>query len=110
MAATFFRVQDAEPRLIISSGLPVTSAPFQNRNLICSCGARDEQPASEGWRDFIETDEEPAFDEALRLVEQGQSVFLQGFGGTGRTHAAKEIANEQCFRKSKKPQTGSDKM
>ena len=35
-----------------------------------------------------------AFDEARRLEMEGRSVFLQGFGGTGRTYAAKLIAKE----------------
>ena len=66
----------------------MTATPFQDRlDMLC-----DEQPSSSEWRDFFETDEEPAFDEALRLVKSGQSVFLQGYGGTGRTFAAKEIA------------------
>ena len=72
-----FRVQDAEPRLIISSGLPVTQ---DTAHANVTSISDDEQPAVQGWRDFYETDDELAFDEALRLVEQGQSVFLQGFG------------------------------
>ena len=86
-----FRVQDADPRFIISSGLPVTQDTVHANVTSIS---DDEQPAFQGWRDFYETDDELAFDEALRLVEQGQSVFLQGFGGTGRTFAAKEIARK----------------
>ena len=46
------------------------------------------------WKDFFETDGALASDEARRLVAEGQSVFLQGFGGTGRTYAAKAIARE----------------
>ena len=72
-----FRVQDAEPRLIISSGLPVTQDTVHTN---VSSISDDEQPASEDWRDAYATDDELAFDEALRLVNQGQSVFLQGFG------------------------------
>ena len=46
------------------------------------------------WQDFFETNDQPAFDEARRLVMEGQSAFLQGFGGTGRTYAAKMIVKE----------------
>ena len=47
------------------------------------------------WQDFVETDSQPAIDRARELViGEGQSVFLQGFGGTGRTYAAKQIAKE----------------
>ena len=47
------------------------------------------------WRDFTETHEHKALDEARRLVVgEGRSVCLQGFGGTGRTYAAKLIAKE----------------
>ena len=46
------------------------------------------------WNDFFETPSAPAIEEAKRLVLEGQSVFLQGFGGTGRTYAAKAIAAE----------------
>ena len=49
---------------------------------------------SVGWRNFFETDENPAFDEVPRLAEKGESVFLHGFGGAGRTHAAEQIARE----------------
>ena len=72
-----FRVQDADPRFIISSGLPVTKVSVFGDRLSChedlvkgSAEWRDE-PAFEDWRDFYETADEPAFDEALRLVEQG---------------------------------------
>ena len=44
------------------------------------------------WQDFTETDNQPAIDRARELVLGGQSVFLQGFGGTGRTCTAKDIA------------------
>ena len=47
------------------------------------------------WQDFVETDRQPTIDRARELViGEGQSVFLQGFGGTGRTYAAKQIAKE----------------
>ena len=47
------------------------------------------------WQDFVETDSQPTIDRARELViGEGQSVFLQGFGGTGRTYAAKQIAKE----------------
>ena len=47
------------------------------------------------WQDFVETDSQPTIDRARELVTgEGQSVFLQGFGGTGRTYAAKQIAKE----------------
>ena len=46
------------------------------------------------WQDFFETNDQPAFNEAGRLVMEGRSVFLQGFGGTGRTCAAKMIVKE----------------
>ena len=52
------------------------------------------QSRSSHWEDFFETDESPAFDEALRLVQQGEYVSLQGFGGTGRTSEAKDIARQ----------------
>ena len=48
------------------------------------------------WQDFVGTGSQPAIDRARELViGEGQSVFLQGFGGTGRTFAAKQIAKER---------------
>ena len=50
------------------------------------------QPAQ--WCDFHEADDNPTLVEAMRIVMEGSSVFLQGFGGTGRTCAAKVIVKE----------------
>ena len=42
------------------------------------------------WRDYYE----PSAEQARKLVMSGSSVFLQGFGGTGRTYATKLIVKE----------------
>ena len=76
-----FRVKQSEGCLVCTTEPPVTG----------TCGINVELAQ---WTDFFETKHKPAFDEARRLVMEGRSVFLQGFGGTGRTYAAKLIAKE----------------
>ena len=43
------------------------------------------------WIDYFVDD---AMGEARAIVTRGESVFLQGFGGTGRTYAARAIVKE----------------
>ena len=80
-----FNVRDTEPRMIISHGLPVTDNCLKAPSQTFWLKGIPAESETEQWKDFFETDETPAFDEALRLVQQGEPVFLQGFGGTGRT-------------------------
>ena len=76
-----FHDKQSEGCLVCTTEPPVTG----------TCGINVELAQ---WTDFFETKHKPAFDEARRLVMEGHSVFLQGFGGTGRTYAAKLIAKE----------------
>ena len=76
-----FRVKDSQGCVVCMTEPPVT-------------GTFDVNVDPVQWTDFFETTNKPAFDEARRLVMEGRSVFLQGFGGTGRTYAAKLIAKE----------------
>ena len=71
--SAIFRLKDAEPKAVCTTEAPITE-PFSI--------SPDERP----WNEYYEADE------ALRLVENGESVFLCGYGGTGKTFAAKEAA------------------
>ena len=62
------KVRDAEPRMIISHGLQISKPSPGGHIKIATRNAL--------WKDFFETEGSPALDEALRLVQQGESVFL----------------------------------
>ena len=51
------------------------------------------------WIDYFVDD---AMGEARAIVTRGESVFLQGFGGTGRTYATRAIVTELLEQKKKR--------
>ena len=74
-----FRLKEAKPKAVCSTEAPVTE-PFAMD--------LEERP----WRDFHEGESGAASDELLRLVDLGESCFCNGYGGTGKTVAAKAVA------------------
>ena len=73
-----FRVRSAEPRVIVNNTMPATCANHMDQ-------FEFNAPGRNAWCDFYETAAAPAFEDAMRLAQAKQSVFLQGIGGTGKS-------------------------
>ena len=81
--SNIFKAKRATTVIVCSTAPPITEGFVVEAEALA---------AASGWNDFTEDEEHPAEEEALRLISSGQSVFFNGFGGTGKTHAAKQAA------------------
>ena len=84
-----FRLRDTEACMICTTE-PPTTAKFEIT------------PNNRTWTDHFDSPDTPIEQLAHSLVlNDNSSVFLQGFGGTGRTYCAKRIAVELSNRGNK---------
>ena len=86
-------------------GAPAYKVKETNACLVCTSESAvtpnfDANVPRPTWTDFYEPRDKPTFEEARGLVLEGKSVFTQGFGSTGRTCSAKQLARELLEKKT----------